>query len=309
MTGEYHHISVMVEKVIEILNVKSGGIYLDATLGGGGHSEAILRSGGVVVALDMDDEAVANARRLEEAYKDRFFVFKGNFRDAFRFCKMAGFERVDGVIADLGLSSNQLENEGRGFSFLRGGPLDMRFDVQSGKTAYELMSELSVDEIAYGLKTFADIRRDKKLAIYIKDYFSRRMPNDAAKFADYIRASRYVEHNRRIDPATRVFMAIRMMVNNEVDNLTTFLARLPMIAKNDCRVAIITFHSVEDRIVKNIFRKFVKQGIIDTTDIRLRSELLIKKIILPSVEERRENPRSRSAKLRAIRFVEADKEA
>jgi 16S rRNA (cytosine1402-N4)-methyltransferase len=303
MSQGYHHITVMADEALEILNVVSGGVYLDATFGGGGHSERILEKGGRVIALDLDDEAIENAHRLKERFGDRFSIFKGNFKEAFKFCRMAGVERVDGVIADLGLSSNQLEQSGRGFSFMRSEPLDMRFDRTASRTAYELLSELSVEDIAYTLKTFADIERDTKVAGYLKEYFSKGMPNDALSFAEYIRGCRFIKRNRRIDPATRVFMAIRMLVNNEVDNLTTFLARLPMIVKNDTRVVVIAFHSVEDRIVKNIFRKFVRQDLIETEGIRLRAELLIKKVIRPSERERRSNPRSRSAKMRAIRFL------
>ncbi|MGC8927336.1 MAG: 16S rRNA (cytosine(1402)-N(4))-methyltransferase RsmH [Myxococcota bacterium] len=305
---EYTHITVMAEEAIEMLNVKPGGIYYDATLGGGGHSREILKRGGRIIATDLDDDAINNSINLQREYEGRVQVIKGNFKDAVKILKGVGVDRVDGVIADLGLSSNQIENSRRGFSFSENVPLDMRFDPSQRVPAYQFLKEVNLKDLVYALENFADIRNARRLAEYIKQYFNNDMENDASQFASYLRKSRFVPHPGRIDPATRIFMAIRMMVNDEVGNLTEFLMKLPMMVKDGTRVVIITFHSVEDRIVKNIFRKFVKQDYIEMDGITLRAELINRKVITPSNFEIRMNLRSRSAKMRAIRFFECEKE-
>ncbi len=306
--SEYRHITVMKDEVTDLLKVSEGKVYFDATLGGGGHSRAILEKGGVVIASDLDDDALSNAASLKNEFKDRFFPLKGNFRDAVKIVRQAGFERVDGVVADLGFSSHQIDNPSRGFSFMKGGPLDMRFDRSSSPTAYQFLAGIDCENLAYGLEHFGDISKSLKIAQYIKLYFTKRMPDDSLAFADYLRRCRYLPRSRRIDPVTRVFMAIRMMVNDEVGNLTEFLVKLPLMMKPDSVAVVISFHSVEDRIVKNIFRKFVQQKYIETNGETCFAKLINKKVIVPSDEEMRQNPRSRSARLRAISFGDKKKE-
>ncbi len=301
---EYRHISVMNKKVVDLMEVVPERIYYDATLGGGGHSEEILKRGGIVVATDLDSDAIFNASSLVQRYKGRFFPFKGNFKDAIQIVKQAGFERVDGVVADLGFSSYHIENPARGFSFSKSGPLDMRYDRSGKLTAYQFLSQIDTNELAYGLENFADIKRSGRLAEYIKRYFIENRPDDTVEFADYLRRGRFLPHNRRIDPVTKIFMAIRIMVNDEIGNLTEFIVRLPLMLRQNSVVAVITFHSVEDRIVKNLFRKFASQKGIDAGGIDLRVELINKKVILPDREEILSNPRARSAKLRVIKFLD-----
>lgn len=308
MMQGYSHITVMADEAVDLLNVEPERIYFDATFGGGGHSREILKRGGRVIATDLDDDSIENSISLQKEYAGRIQVIKGNFKDAVKILRGVGVERVDGVIADLGLSSNQLENSRRGFSFFDSVPLDMRFDTKNGVPAYQFLKSVSVDDLSYALENFADIRKARRLAEYIKLYFSRSMANDASQFAIYLRKSRLTPRSPRIDPATRIFMAIRMMVNNEVQNLTEFLTGLPMIVRDGATAVIITFHSVEDRIVKNLFKNFTRQEFIEYDGIRLRAELINKKVITPSLFEVRSNPRSRSAKMRVIRFFEYKKE-
>ncbi len=301
----YHHLSVMTDVVAQLMNVRPSGLYVDATLGGGGHSEVILKRGGRVFAIDLDDDAIGFSRRLKDEYGDRFNAVKGNFKDVDRILKNNDIEKVDGLIADLGLSSNQLENGRRGFSFSDSSPLDMRFDTSKGVTAYELMSQIETDELAKALSDFADIRKAEKVARYLKIYFEKSMPNNALEFAEYVRGCRYLERSRRIDPATRIFMAIRMMVNDEVGNLITFLGSIPAIVNEGAVVVVISFHSVEDRIVKTFFRRFTKDS-FKMSGLNLSAELINKKVIFASEEEIRNNPGARSARLRAIRFFKSE---
>lgn len=302
--SDYRHTGVMTERVIEILNVRRSGLYLDATLGGGSHSEAILQRGGSVIAVDLDDDAIRFSRRLKDHYRERFRAYKGNFADIENILKNAGYKRLDGIVADLGISSHHLEKGNRGFSFRAHAPLDMRFDSSSGESAYEMMRTIKVEGLARLLSEFADIKRAEKVARYLKTYFENGMEDNAAIFADYVRRCRYLEHNRRnrrIDPVTRVFMAIRMMVNDEIGNLVRFLTKLPLVVSEGSVVVVITFHSTEDRIVKNMFKRLTGHSSL-LSGTNLSAELVNKKVITPSEDEIRMNPRARSAKLRAIRF-------
>ncbi|MCX7957787.1 MAG: 16S rRNA (cytosine(1402)-N(4))-methyltransferase RsmH [Deltaproteobacteria bacterium] len=306
--SEYRHTTVLKDEVTDLLGVTSGKVYFDATLGGGGHSRATLEKGGIVIATDMDEDAIRNADGLKSEYRERFFPVKGNFRDAVKIVRQTGFERVDGVVADLGLSSHQIENDSRGFSFMRDGPLDMRFDRSAPNTAYQFLKGIDAESLAYGLRYFADIKKAEKIAQYIKVYFSGNMPDNTIIFSEYLSRCRYLRGSKRINPATRVFMAIRMMVNDEVGNLTEFLVKLPLMMNYHSTAAVISFHSAEDRIVKDIFRKFTRQKYIEAGDKLFRARLINKKVIVPKRDEIRMNPRSRSARLRAISFTQAEKE-
>ncbi|MCX7944034.1 MAG: 16S rRNA (cytosine(1402)-N(4))-methyltransferase RsmH [Deltaproteobacteria bacterium] len=303
LAKNYIHKAVMKNEVMSLLKVSSNKVYFDATLGGGGHSREILERGGIVIATDLDDDAIENAELLKGEYKERFFPVKGNFKDGVEILKKVGFERVDGVVADLGLSSNQIENGLRGFSFIRRGPLDMRFDRSTNPvTAYSLLQRVEVSDLATCLRQFADICKAERIAQYIKEYFVKNCQDDTVEFANYLRRCKYIPKSTRIDPVTKIFMAIRMMVNDEINNLKTFLLNLPFMMKNDSVALVITFHSAEDRITKNIFRDFVKKEFIAAGECNLLAKLINKKIITPSAQEVRDNPRSRSAKLRGIHF-------
>lgn len=302
--SDYRHTGVMTERVVEILNIRRSGLYLDATLGGGSHSEAILQRGGDVIAIDLDDDAIRFSERLKDCYKERFRAYKGNFADIENILKKAGYERIDGVVADLGISYHHLEKWNRGFSFRSHAPLDMRFDSSSGEGAYEMMRTIKTESLARALSEFADIRRAEKVAEYLKIYFENGMEDNASIFADYVRRCRYLEdnrRNRRIDPVTRVFMAIRIMVNDEIGNLVKFLTKLPLVVKGGSVVVVITFHSAEDRIVKDMFKRLTGHSSL-LSGTNLSAVLVNKKVITPSEGEIRINPRARSAKLRAIRF-------
>lgn len=305
---ERGHITVMKDEVVNFLKVEAKKVYYDATLGGGGHSRAILEKGGTVVATDLDDNAIKISKSLVDEFGGRFFPIKGNFKDAADILKKCGFGRVDGVVADLGFSSYQINDESRGFSFMRSGPLDMRYDQMHGKPAYEILREIDALDLARKLESYADIRRSESVAKYLKVYFSNGMPNDTVSFADYLRRCKFIPKSRRIDPVTRVFMAIRMIVNSELENLLAFLESLPLIVKNDSVVVVISFHSAEDRIVKNTFRRFAQQKYIEAGECVLKARLINKKVVVPTLNEIRQNPRSRSAKLRAIGFYILKKE-
>jgi 16S rRNA (cytosine1402-N4)-methyltransferase len=282
------HIPVLLEEALQLLDPKPGGRFIDATLGAGGHARAILERSapdGRVLAIDRDDSAIEQALQTLRSFGSRIKAVKANFRDIGVIASAQGFLEVDGVLADIGLSSMVLEDASRGFSFMREGKLDMRMDRSQDLQASTVVNTYSEKEIADILFQFGEERRSRPIARSIV----RSRPLTST--TDLVRAVEKVMGSRRygkIHPATRTFQALRIFVNDELGSLESFLDGAMTVARSGGRVVVITFHSLEDRIVKNRFRTPVVAG-----------KALTKKVVTASEEELRKNPHARSAKLRA----------
>jgi 16S rRNA (cytosine1402-N4)-methyltransferase len=286
------HEPVMLREVIDALRPRSGGLYADATAGGGGHSQAILEASapeGRVVAVDRDPRAVAAVRERLAPYGARAIVVHGEYGELGPILREQGAGQVDGLVADLGVSSPQLDAAERGFSFGAEGPLDMRMDTTSGPTVADLLQDMDERELADVLYRFGEERRSRAVA---RSIVRARDEGVLATTSDLRRAVvRALGPRRqgRIDPATRTFQSLRILVNSELEQLEQLLSALPELLADDGVAAIISFHSLEDRLVKHALRR------------EPRLSPLTKKPLQPSDEEQAQNPRSRSAKLRAAR--------
>lgn len=286
------HETVMRAPVVNAL-APSAGVYVDATVGGGGHTEGILEAHpeARVVALDRDEIALAAAKERLARFGDRVTFVKTPFGEVVAALASAGLTQVDGLCADLGVSSPQLDEAARGMSFRREGPIDMRMDRSSGETALELVERLSDDELADIIFHYGEEKRSRRIARSVKRALAE---GQLATTLDLRRAIvRAVGPVRvgGVDPATRTFQALRIAVNGELEQLEGLLGALPDIIRGDGRVAILSFHSLEDRLVKRAFH-----------DREIWAPLT-KKPVVASEEEGAANPRARSAKLRAARRI------
>lgn len=292
---ELKHIPVMVEEVMTFLRCEPGRTYVDATLGGGGHASEILKRStpdGVVIGIEWDEDALAEARNVLMPFGDRVKIFRENFIHLPDFMKG---ESVDGILLDLGLSSIQVEKEERGFSFKGEGPLDMRMDQRVNQTAADLINRLPLEELEYILFHYGEESWAKKIAKAIVQGREREPIRTTQTLRKVVyRAIPRRFHSRRIDPATKTFQALRIRVNDELENLRKILETGWKILKKGGRMCIISFHSLEDRMVKETFRTLEKEG---------EMRILTKKPVPSSEEERRRNPRSRSAKLRCAERI------
>ena len=289
------HIPVMVEEVMTILRCEPGRTYVDATLGGGGHASEILRRSspdGVLIGIEWDEDALSEARDTLMPFGDRVKIVRENF---IHLPDLMKTDSVDGILLDLGLSTIQLEKGERGFSFKEEGPLDMRMDKRTSESAADLVNHLSSEELEYILYHYGEERWAKKIARAIVQEREREPVATTQALRKIIcRTIPRRFHSRRIDPATRTFQALRIRVNDELENLKEILKVGWEVLKRGGRMCVISFHSLEDRMVKETFRKLEKEGEI---------HVLTKKPVTPSEKERRENPRSRSAKLRCAERI------
>jgi 16S rRNA (cytosine1402-N4)-methyltransferase len=290
---EARHIPVMPAEVVEWLAPQPGTVLVDGTLGGGGHTRALaerLQDTGFVLALDRDPQAIERAERRLAGLPVK--LAQANFCDMGEVLTEIGVTEVDGIVLDLGLSSEQLADEYRGFSFDAEGPLDLRFDPTSGDPASRLVNRLNEQQLADLIFKYGEERFSRRIARAIVTRRSQRNIENARELAELIRAAiPRSKHEQRIDPATRTFQALRIAVNEELKSLELALARLPDLLRLGGRLAIISFHSLEDRMVKEAYRN----------DPRLKP--LVKKPVSPSDDEVQKNPRSRSAKLRIAERV------
>ncbi len=289
------HIPVLVEEVMTFLRCEAGRTYVDATLGGGGHASEILKRtapDGVLFGMEWDEDALFEATRTLKPFGDRVRIFRENFIQLPDLMKDGS---VDGILLDLGLSSIQLEKEGRGFSFRGDSPLDMRMDQRLDQTAADLVNRLSLEELEYILSHYGEERWARRIARAVVQEREREpiRTTEALRRVVY-RAIPKRFHSRRIDPATRTFQALRIKVNEELENLKKILDAGWKILKRGGRICVISFHSLEDRMVKETFRKLEKEG---------EMRILTKKPVTPSEEEQERNPRSRSAKLRCAERI------
>lgn len=295
------HKPVLLEEAVKILSPRDGKTYLDCTFGGGGHTRRILESADCkVVSLDRDPDAIERAKAVSADYPDRF-----EFRPlAFSDLDMLGGESFAGILFDFGVSSFQLDTPERGFSFMREGPLDMRMDTTKGFTAREYIESADESELVEILREYGEEPRARKIARAI---IAAREADKISTTAELAKAiAEAAPSHERIHPATRAFQALRIKVNDELGEIERALPKAFAALESGGVMAAISFHSLEDRIVKKFFKKAAgrPEDRFDTSFVQDRvklAELLTRKPILPSDEETANNPRSRSAKLRAIR--------
>lgn len=299
------HIPVLFDEVMAALQPRSGGRYLDCTLGGGGHTEGLLRASapdGQVLATDADPAAIE--RMLSKWPASRLTLRQCWLDEVAGVASALGFAPLDGVLMDLGLSSFQLDEAARGFAFMREGPLDMRFDPTRGESAAALIDRLDVEEMTALLRSYGDVQNARRVAEAI---WTARPIATTAQLRDAV-AKVAKTRSSRIHPATQVFQALRIAVNDEMGRLERALPALIGLLKPGGRMAVITFHSLEDRITKDIFRResrsvVAQPGFGEQEERQARVRLVNKDPIAPAEAEVAANPRSRSAKLRIVERI------
>jgi 16S rRNA (cytosine1402-N4)-methyltransferase len=300
------HASVLLDEVVRALDPKDGGLYIDATCGLGGHAEAILTAAsptGRLLGVDRDPIAIELAAGRLARFGDRAIVVEGDFSDLRTYAEASDMCPVDGIVADLGVSSLQLDDAKRGFSFMRPGPLDMRMGPRVGATAAELLETYDEEHLMHVLRDFGEVNRPRQIARAILDARDAGRLSTTQDLAEIIERASGGRKGSPIHPATRAFQAIRIAVNRELEELEKLLAVLPALTKPKGRAAIISFHSLEDRLVKYAFSdpepEPLPRGLpIEPVKKKGPWSLLTKKPITPSASEIESNPRARSAKLR-----------
>lgn len=305
----FEHASVLVDEVIKHLSTRDHGVYVDCTLGGGGHSEAILKAAAAqLIGIDRDPSALQAAEIRLGPLGPRARLVHGEFGEIATHLAELGIDGVDGFVADLGVSSPQLDRADRGFSFSKAGPLDMRMDPSRGQTALELMKALDVDSLADVIFELGEERHSRKIARLIKEAIREDQLQTTLELAAVVGKGIPPAEQRKskIHPATRTFQALRIAVNRELDQLESFLDVFPALLKPGGHCVIISFHSLEDRLVKNRFRDLawtssLPPQLAEQAGERVLPvcELLTRKAVFASDAEIARNPRSRSARLRA----------
>ncbi len=292
------HIPVLFDEVLDALAVQSGGVFVDGTVGCAGHAQAILKKtgpDGCVIGIDRDQEALAIAKEQLRAVEGTSHCVWGNYSEIKSVLDQMNISAVDGILVDLGVSSLQLDEGERGFSFMKDAALDMRMNRSEGPSAANLVSQLSEQELANTIYQYGDERRSRRIAKLVVETRRRHPIETTTELADLV--VRAYGRRGKIHPATRTFQALRIAVNQELDHLDRFLTDSLFCLKPRGRLCVISYHSLEDRRVKVQFREWSKQGLC---------QLLTKKPIVPSVEEIKHNKRSRSAKMRVCERLELE---
>ena len=311
---EFSHVSIMAPEVIEALEPERGGIYVDCTAGGGGHSLEIakrLPEGARLICLDRDDEAIEACTKRLADYADRVTIVKSNFRNIGAALDSLGIEKIDGVMWDLGVSSHQLDDGDRGFSYSKEAPLDMRMDREETRSAYDVVNGYSEEELKRIIRDYGEEKFAGRIASFICEARSDKPIETTTELSEII--SRAIPAAQRMreaqNPARRTFQAIRIEVNGELDAIEPSITEAAERLNPDGRLAVITFHSLEDRTAKETFKK-LSTGCTCPPEFPVcvcggkpKIELLSRKPILPSEEEMEINPRSRSAKLRTAKKI------
>lgn len=307
----FRHVPVMVNEVIEYLNCRPGQIYMDGTLGGAGHGRAILKQilpGGKLIGIDLDRAAIDNAEIELKSDMDHVHLVCGNFRDFPVFLKKLAIPSLNGILLDLGVSLHQIRASGRGFSFKRDEPLDMRMSSDAVTRASDLINGRSEDELNRIFRTYGEERWSRRIARRIVSERKRRRIESTRHLADLVieaipgRARR----TQRIHPATRVFMALRISVNRELESLESFLSVVSDYLKPFGRLCVISFHSLEDRIVKTRMKEMACDCIcppdfpVCVCNHRSVGRVLTRKVVRPGKEEVERNPMARSSRLRVV---------
>jgi len=305
---DIQHIPVMVPEILKYLEVSSGGRYIDCTLGEGGHTKSLLEAsnpGGEVLGIDADHEAIEVSKNRLEEYGERFIYENSNFKNIKKIAMKSKFVPCHGILFDLGVSSLQLDKESRGFSFRRKAPLDMRFSINQTLTAQDVLNTFSESEISDILYQYGEERQSRKIAKLI---IENRPLSNADELSDLIKKN-IRQTNYKINPSTKTFQALRIYINEELNSLSQALEQSLEILGVGGRMAVISYHSLEDRIVKNFFKKESKYCIcppnIPECDCGHfpKLKIITKKPVSPSQSEIEANKRSRSAKLRVVERI------
>ncbi|MCK5594661.1 16S rRNA (cytosine(1402)-N(4))-methyltransferase RsmH [bacterium] len=289
----FRHIPVLLKEVLDLVCIKREGTYIDCTVGEGGHSEAILdiiHPKGFLVGIDCDESVLETAKERLGKFAGSFKLVHDNFFNIIDVCNRLDIKAVDGIILDVGISSYQIDDPERGFSFNKDGPLDMRMDQSSDLTAQSLINHASYDELTKIFFEYGEERYSRKIASKIVSERNKRPIQTTFELVSTIKKAIPLRRYR-IHPATRVFQALRIAVNNELRNLSDAITDGFSLLKKEGRMVVISFHSLEDRIAKNKFKGF---------KIREQAKIITKKPLTPTEEEIDKNIRSRSAKLRVI---------
>ncbi|HHU43161.1 MAG: 16S rRNA (cytosine(1402)-N(4))-methyltransferase RsmH [Bacillota bacterium] len=308
---EYNHIPVLYDEVIKGLNIKKDGIYLDGTLGGGGHALGILErlDKGRLIACDKDQDAIDNALERLKEHKDKLTLIKDDYKNIIARLRELNIEYLDGVILDLGISSYQIDTPNRGFSYIYDAPLDMRMDREQALSAYDVINDYDEKKLADILYQYGEERLSRKIAKAIMERRRQNPIRTTKELADIV-AMCYPpkERYKYGNPAKRTFQAVRIEVNGELEGLKEFIYDIALYLRKGGRMCVITFHSLEDRIVKHCFKELEKDCICDKRlpvcgcDKRKEIEILTKKPILGKKQDIA-NKRAESAKLRIIERV------
>ncbi|MFY9402469.1 MAG: 16S rRNA (cytosine(1402)-N(4))-methyltransferase RsmH [Candidatus Omnitrophota bacterium] len=289
------HIPVMLREVLDFLDLKKGDLIVDATLGTAGHAKEILGRilpGGGLIGIDRDENSLSIARQRLSEFGSACTFVHGNFVDIDKILEKLNVDKVDGILFDLGISSYQLKDAARGFSFQREGPLDMRMDKDSYISAYDLINNLNEEELSSLLWNFGEERWHNRIARILVKERQRQPIATTLELADIVSRSiprRYRAKHYRIHPATRTFQAVRIAVNRELEILSTAVSKAIFALRKQARICVISFHSLEDRLIKLAFRKAEAEGAI---------KILTPKPLTPALSETTFNPLSRSSKLR-----------
>lgn len=290
-----YHVSVLLQEAVDGLNVQAGQKYIDATLGGGGHSAEIIKRGGIVLGIDQDKDALTHVENNFQfsILNSQLKLAKGNFANVDQIAKENGFENIHGILFDIGISSHHVDTHERGFSFLRNAPLDMRMDASSAVTAGDLVNGLTKGELQELFIKYGEEVHAKKIAEVISKARVEKKIETTGELAAIVKRG-YPPGFYKIHPATKVFQALRIAVNDELNSIKDALPKALELLIPGGRIVVISFHSLEDRIIKETFNEFVREG---------KGKLVTEKPIVPSEQEVENNRRSRSAKLRIIERV------
>ncbi|MHB1484664.1 MAG: 16S rRNA (cytosine(1402)-N(4))-methyltransferase RsmH [Saccharofermentanales bacterium] len=312
---KFNHRPVLFDESMEYLDVKSNGTYIDCTTGGGGHSSGILSrlgEGGLLLCFDKDEQALEAAKITLDKLttKASYRFIKSDFAQIGQYLKNEGIQNVDGMIADFGVSSYQLDENNRGFGYMQDGPLDMRMDKSAALTAETVVNKYSSEELEKILFEFGEERYSKRIVSAIIKEREKQRITSTKQLADIIRNAMPSQSRKENQhPAKRTFQAIRIEVNHELDSISGLLESIPEILSSKGRFVAISFHSLEDRLVKDIFKKFEDPCICPKNlpvcgcNRKPVSRILTKKPVVAGEEELESNPRARSAKLRAIEMI------
>ena len=309
---QFKHKSVLLEEVIEELDLKPDGIYVDGTLGGAGHSSEMLRRAEIkkLIGIDQDPDAIKASSKKLEPYGERAVIVKSNYENIGEIIRSQNIDKVDGILLDLGVSSYQLDTPDRGFSYMSDAPLDMRMDTESVKTASDIVNDYSEQELFKIIRDYGEDRFAKNIAKHIVAARSKKKIETTFELNEIIRASIPAKvRETGGHPSKRTFQAIRIELNRELEVLENSIGEMIDLLNDKGRLCIITFHSLEDRIVKAAFNTAERPCVcppgfpVCVCGRKSKGKHLTKKAILPTEEEMEENPRSKSAKLRVFERV------